>query len=192
MGSIYDKLEIKDYTNIFDFMDDMTDRQTLCEDNDIVFVVGDADFIHSVIVYLVTTFSNKDNIYKISDVELYVDGYNGEYVLEIFNDIDNDGIIMLCAEPIRVISNDICDVNCCNNGMQRIKNSIFWLSGYSRVFLNQYHIKQDIVEKALKECDEVMLFGYNENDCGENANGGHENNCMLCDPQCPWFEECCV
>lgn len=131
-------------------MDEVTDRQKLCEGNDSIIVISDVDFINNLVLYLSIKYG-----YKMQYIDLYnMYECDDEYVLEINNHCDN---VMMCAEPLIDIS--------FHNGC-----------GYSRIFLNQDCIRQSVVDDALIECDEVMLFGIEQNKCNNN--------------DCPWFEEC--
>jgi hypothetical protein len=54
---------------------------------------------------------------------------------------------------------------------------------YTRVFINQDGVKQDLVDKCLKNDNEVMLFGVQ---CNEYI----DDDVVICDEHCPWWEEC--
>lgn len=169
--NIYKKLEIKDYGDIFEFLDEVTDRATLMGEDDTTLIFGDVDFIHDCVMYLVDPelFG-----YKIRFIDLYDDEYDGEYGISLER---SNGVFFINAEPVRFYTpNDFKFLN----GIKDFSS----LSDYSRVFLNQYNIKQDLVEECLKRNDEVMLFGINEDydDCCNQA--------LHCGHQCPWHDEC--
>ena len=51
------------------------------------------------------------------------------------------------------------------------------------MFINQDGVKQDLVDKCLKNDNEVMLFGIQ---CNEYI----DDDVVICDEHCPWWEEC--
>lgn len=144
----YEKLEIKDYDNIQEFINDFVDRSTLCNNGDSSYIVGSREFINECMKMLIdfnfvhlesvsywNRFNYKDEYYlrmtSYSDAGVY-DDYGDMYV-EIY--------------PIR---------SCCIKQNDKTPSSLY--GAYTRIFINQNHIKQDIVDNCLDNNDEVMLF----------------------------------
>lgn len=114
--------------------------------------------------------------FKVAYAELYNvdDGfYKGEFLLEIeYQDIQDD--IVMQAQAARY--NDGID------GYEKFANINIGYD-YTRVFINQDGVKQDLVDKCLKNDNEVMLFGIQ---CNEYI----DDDVVICDEHCPWWEEC--
>ena len=157
--NIYKKLEIKDYDNVFEFIDDVADRNTLSDVSDAVIILGDVDFIHECVIQLADLYE-----YRICSVELFDNNFDDVFVLEIYFNYEARRI-MMDVTPVDIY---------CKNWLQPIIENY----DYTRVFLNQDCVQQDTVDFCLKNCDEIMLFGINEEDDAK------------CGGDCPWCDEC--
>ena len=166
-GNIYEKLEIKDYVDIFMFLNEVVDRGTLSQLEDAVMIFGDISFIHRCIVQLANIYG-----YKIGFVQLYgFDDISTEFVLMVKPDYN--GNMIMNVEPVRMY------------GFNRdtiIKDFSSYYK-YTRLFINQNNVKQDLIDTCLNKYDEVMLFGI----CSPHDKN---NKDVYCDESCPWFEEC--
>ena len=172
LNSIYDKLEIKDYIDIFEFLDEVNDRNTLSQKDDAVIIYGSREFIYHCIVQLANIYG-----YKLGFVSLYYDDNtfgdicdDGEFVLIVGFD-GNDNIIH--SIPVRII----------DDNLQRRLLNIPLVFNYIRTFINQDCVEQDLVDACLNSHDEVMLFGICSSD-------DKSNKSICCNESCPWFEEC--
>ncbi len=156
--NIYKKLEIKDYDNVFEFIDDVADRNTLSDVNDAVIILGNGDFIHECVIQLADLYE-----YRIRNVDLFDSDFD-VYVLEVYFNYEARRTMM-----------DVTSVNIyCKNWLQPIIENY----DYTRVFLNQDYVQQDTVDFCLNNCDEIMLFGINDEDD------------VKCGGDCPWCDEC--
>lgn len=158
--NIYKKLEIKDYDNVFEFIDDVADRNTLSDVNDAVIILGNGDFIHECVIQLADLYE-----YRICSVNLYDSVIEGTYMLEVYFDRKMRRTVM-DATPIGMYGN------------KTWVEKALPMYDYTRVFLNQDCVQQDTVDFCLKNCDEIMLFGINEEDDAK------------CGGDCPWCDEC--
>ena len=140
-------IEFKDYDDYALFLDDVVDRNTLSEDNDLIFILGKKRFINTCAIYLALQYKySVDGIVEFIHDDAYCDS-DSYCALYISNNMDN---INYNNKKYCVNIIDIDDIY-----------NVSFNCGYVRTFINSDNDEKnifDIVNACLELHDEVMVF----------------------------------